>query len=618
MDVSSGDYYRRLQVSPTASRQEIKKAFRRLARRYHPDMHPNQPDALAKFKGLSEAYEVLSDRIQRQRYDQQNSLKHNSAQSSAKRSRTDSTPQTAADFYIQGICRTLAHRYQAALKAYTQAIALDPQLAEAYLRRAEVHSLLEQDSEVLTDCSAAIALDPNEAKTHYYQGLARYRLGYVQSAIAAFSQAIALDPEDARYHRWRAIAHRDIHEQEEAALDFRSAAKLYRAQGNRLDYQSVQRSLKRLGTAGLAQPQKLLIRSVQRVTSPLQKLIRNCSSRYNRRQLAVSTSHHPDNDSDSNATEAPPARSSQNWLPLSQDEFDRLPNQPLDQTVDRFTDQFTDRFTDRSVDQPWPPKLNSREEDAYGDSSARYHSNQPARRRQDPNNPYINPFKKGHYSSHYWPTQWPANLRTRPNKALPFHQRLASGAKTILKLASNPGGEVISAYRRICATKHSVVGYGIAVLANLFFILGVSQYFSNNSWLLTSQLWATGAFTFVSMVLTLSLIKLKTHTRGRWSADIFILGTALLPLGLFAIASAIATLAAAYLSTLGLSELALPLLLLSLGICALWTFAQSFITLYSGLTRLHQFPHQLAAWLSPVILSFGLLSGTITWLLLAT
>lgn len=65
MDVSSGDYYRRLRLSRTASTQEIKSAFRRLARLYHPDLHPHQPDAARKFQALREAYEVLSDRIPR-------------------------------------------------------------------------------------------------------------------------------------------------------------------------------------------------------------------------------------------------------------------------------------------------------------------------------------------------------------------------------------------------------------------------------------------------------------------------------------------------------------------------------------------------------------------------
>ena len=70
MASSAGDYYRRLHLSPHASYQDIKTAFRRLARQYHPDLHPNQPAAIAKFHAIQEAYEVLKDRVQRRHYDQ--------------------------------------------------------------------------------------------------------------------------------------------------------------------------------------------------------------------------------------------------------------------------------------------------------------------------------------------------------------------------------------------------------------------------------------------------------------------------------------------------------------------------------------------------------------------
>ena len=55
------DYYEVLGVSRTASEEEIKKAYRTLAKKYHPDLHPGDSEAEPKFKEVNEAYAVLSD-----------------------------------------------------------------------------------------------------------------------------------------------------------------------------------------------------------------------------------------------------------------------------------------------------------------------------------------------------------------------------------------------------------------------------------------------------------------------------------------------------------------------------------------------------------------------------
>ena len=68
--MASKDYYSVLGVDKNASEDEIKSAYRKLAKKYHPDLNKDNPDAAEKFKEVNEAYEVLSDKQKRSNYDQ--------------------------------------------------------------------------------------------------------------------------------------------------------------------------------------------------------------------------------------------------------------------------------------------------------------------------------------------------------------------------------------------------------------------------------------------------------------------------------------------------------------------------------------------------------------------
>src|ERR1700710_2209133 len=97
------DYYKILGVEKTASEKEIKKAYRKLARKLHPDLNPNDKEANKKFQQLNEANEVLSDPEKRKKYDQygkdwQQSEHFENARQSGRRSAYSGGQEFSGDF----------------------------------------------------------------------------------------------------------------------------------------------------------------------------------------------------------------------------------------------------------------------------------------------------------------------------------------------------------------------------------------------------------------------------------------------------------------------------------------------------------------------------------------
>ena len=68
--MAKADYYEILGINKDASESDIKSAFRKAAKRYHPDLHPGDAEAEKKFKEINEAYEILSDPQKKAQYDQ--------------------------------------------------------------------------------------------------------------------------------------------------------------------------------------------------------------------------------------------------------------------------------------------------------------------------------------------------------------------------------------------------------------------------------------------------------------------------------------------------------------------------------------------------------------------
>jgi tetratricopeptide (TPR) repeat protein len=212
---SRSDYYRVLRVSEQATLTEIKAAFRRLARQYHPDLNPDNPAAASEFQRISEAYQALSGE---QKLD------------------VPSIPSEASPayrtHYTYGVQCSAQGDYQRAIDAFTQAIALNNQFLEAYLSRCQARYALGDDQGTIEDGYQILTLNPNVSQAHYYQGRARARLGYIESSLAAYTRAIQLDASYAEAYYYRGIAHESLQDRSAAKKDWRTASDLFRAQGD--------------------------------------------------------------------------------------------------------------------------------------------------------------------------------------------------------------------------------------------------------------------------------------------------------------------------------------------------------------------------------------------------
>jgi curved DNA-binding protein len=103
MSVEFKDYYQVLDVDRNATAAEIKKAFRKLARKYHPDVAKDKAKAEGKFREINEANEVLGDPDKRCKYDELGSdWSHPERQTTQQEGRFDGGPGEAAEFNFDG------------------------------------------------------------------------------------------------------------------------------------------------------------------------------------------------------------------------------------------------------------------------------------------------------------------------------------------------------------------------------------------------------------------------------------------------------------------------------------------------------------------------------------
>ena len=240
-DKYTEDYYLILEVSPKASVKEIKLAFRRLARQYHPDLNPDDPVAAERFKQISQAYDVLSDHTKRRRYDLRPKPEPKKTTTRTYySSKNVDLPRTSEEYYQRGIKYTQAKKYSNAIHDYSKAIELNPKFVDAYLKRCEMRYKMGDNQGVLDDCYRVLNISPKVAKAHYYQGRARYSLGYAQPAIDSYGLAISYDRNYPQAYYYRGIVYKELGNIPLAVKDLTKAADLFRLQKNYEAYRRTQ------------------------------------------------------------------------------------------------------------------------------------------------------------------------------------------------------------------------------------------------------------------------------------------------------------------------------------------------------------------------------------------
>lgn len=234
---NSQNYYEILQVSQNATLSEIKSAFRRLARQYHPDLHPNQPTATEQFKKICQAYETLSDSQLRQQYDQTIHLQNNPIETN----HFEEKPINQQEFY-----RNQDEDLTETIEYYNRILLNQPDSWQTYLKRAEVYHQLFKDSLVLEDCQSVLRINPHSDQAYYYLGLARQRLGYTQSAIEAYSKAIQFNTNRPEFFQHRGLAYEELDNYALAINDFRVAIRLFQKNREFHHVPSLQRKINSL------------------------------------------------------------------------------------------------------------------------------------------------------------------------------------------------------------------------------------------------------------------------------------------------------------------------------------------------------------------------------------
>ncbi|HLO48553.1 MAG TPA: tetratricopeptide repeat protein [Kamptonema sp.] len=158
----------------------------------------------------------------------------------------DLEPNDAYAYLLRGISRDYLKNYQGAIEDYNQVIKLDPNNAEAYNSRCYTRARGLRDYQgAIADCNESIRLNPNIPESYASRCYTRAGLGD-KKALEDCDRALEIAPEYAWGYEDRALARSILGDKPGAIADVQQAAKLYKEQGNMVDYQRVQEILKQL------------------------------------------------------------------------------------------------------------------------------------------------------------------------------------------------------------------------------------------------------------------------------------------------------------------------------------------------------------------------------------
>ena len=201
------DPYKVLGISPGATQDEIKKAYRKMAKLYHPDLHPDDPDANRKMNDVNTAYDMLMNpdkyrtaRAQQQTYSQTSYGYGNSQQSgssSYRRTSYDGDYGWTGDFGFdwEDIFGFGSTAYQSSSDSRPQAEAGDSQEIRSAVNAINAGNYREAIL-ILTKIPSTL----RDARWHYLSGLANHGMGNTPRDIDMMQRAVQLDPNNRLYH----------------------------------------------------------------------------------------------------------------------------------------------------------------------------------------------------------------------------------------------------------------------------------------------------------------------------------------------------------------------------------------------------------------------------------